>query len=75
MNVQRSLFREVILFGFELRDNTTEATKIVDHTTETKWFDFLVLWHINLCALFKAKAILVEEQKRNFLVDSWGDDS
>ena len=26
------------------------------------WFGFFVKWHINLCKLFNAKAILLEEQ-------------
>ena len=26
------------------------------------WFGFFVSWHINLCSLFNAKAILLEEQ-------------
>ena len=26
------------------------------------WFGFFVKWHINLCSLFNAKAILKEEQ-------------
>ena len=26
------------------------------------WFGFFVYWHINLCRLFNAKAILLEEQ-------------
>ena len=26
------------------------------------WFGFFVLWHINLCRLFNANSILLEEQ-------------
>ena len=30
--------------------------------TSVIWFGFFVSWHINLCRLFNAKAILLEEQ-------------
>ena len=32
----------------------------------------LVWWHINLCGLFNAKVILVEEQQWYYLNHSWG---
>ena len=31
-------------------------------TVDWSWFGFFVLWHINLCRLFNAKATLLEEQ-------------
>ena len=40
------------------------------------WFGlvwFLWLWHINLCGLFNAKAILVKEQLWYYLTYSWED--
>ena len=35
------------------------------------WFVFFVYWHINICGLFNAKAILVEEQQY-YITHSWG---
>ena len=32
-----------------------------------------VYWHINLCRLFNAKAILLEEQQSYYLTHSWED--
>ena len=39
------------------------------------WFGLVSLfkWHINLCRLFNAKDILLEEQLFNYLTDSWED--
>ena len=37
------------------------------------WFDFFVKEQINLCGLFNAKAILVEEHQWCYLTHSWGD--
>ena len=37
------------------------------------WFGFFLLWHINLCRLFNAKPILLEEQKWYYLTHSWED--
>ena len=37
------------------------------------WFGFFVQWHINLCRLFNAKAILIEEQWWYYLTHSWKD--
>ena len=34
---------------------------------------FFVLWHINLCRLFNAKAILLEEQYCYYLTRNWED--
>ena len=35
------------------------------------WFGFFVKWHINLCRLFNAKAILQEELKWYYLTHGW----
>ena len=40
---------------------------------ETAWFGFFVQWHINLCRLFNAKDILIEEQQLYYLTHSWED--
>ena len=37
------------------------------------WFSLFVLWHINLCRLSNAKAILLEKQKWYYLTHSWED--
>ena len=37
------------------------------------WFCFFVEWHINLCRLFNANAILLEEQQWYYLTHSWED--
>ena len=36
-------------------------------------FGFFVYWHINLCGLFNAKAIIIEEQQWYYLTHSWED--
>ena len=40
---------------------------------EIRWFGWFVWWHINLCMLFNAKAILLEEQWWCYLTHNWGD--
>ena len=37
------------------------------------WFGFFVWWHINLCRLFNAKAIILKEQLWYYLIYSWED--
>ena len=44
------------------------------YATETSpGFGFFVLWHINLCRLFNAKAILQEEEWWYYLTHTWED--
>ena len=51
--------------------------KLTTYYTQKKkikvWFGFFVSWHINLCRLFNAKAILPEEQQWYYLTHSWED--
>ena len=37
-------------------------------------FGFFVKWHINLCELSNAKAILVEQQWWYYLIHTWKDE-
>ena len=37
------------------------------------WFGLFAEWHINLCRLFNAKAIFLEEQQWYHLTHSWED--
>ena len=37
------------------------------------WFGFFISWHINLCRLFNAKSILLEEQYWYYLTHSLED--
>ena len=54
-----------MVYKFKLGHNIAEAIKnicCVKGEGTVDWFGFFVLWHINLCRLFNAKAILLEEQ-------------
>ena len=39
----------------------------------TLWCGFFVYWYINICGLFNAKSILVDEQQGCYLIHSWED--
>ena len=51
-------------------------TKIKNSTPSFRicwWFGFFVEWHINVCRLFNAKAIHLEELQWCYLTHSWED--
>ena len=52
---------------------TWDVYNVMRGTSISNWFNFFIQWHINLCGLFNAKNVLVEEQEWYYLTNSLGD--
>ena len=48
--------------SYQLWEVTPKVNFVGNRFVLLVWFGFFVLWHNNICELFNAKAILVEEQ-------------
>ena len=55
-------YTEEYVMWWEKNDFVRNFHKLAKRGFGLVWFGFFVYWHINLCWLFNAKAILLEEQ-------------